>query len=74
MGECLATDCYQLYELGSLELYKSVTVNEDSSEAGNAALKENPEVREEVSAESGTEQMDFAEDWSQKWILIENSS
>ena len=55
------------------EIYKSVTVNEESIEAGNAALRGNPEVRGEVSAESGTEQMEFAEDWSQKWIQIENS-
>ena len=38
------------------ELYKSVTVNEDSSEAGNAAQRENPEVRNEVADESGAEQ------------------
>ena len=56
------------------ELYKSVTVNEDSSEEGIAVTKENPEVRSKVSAESGAEQMEFAEDWIQKWILIENSS
>ena len=55
------------------ELYKSVTVNEDSSEAGNAAQRMNPEVRNEVADESGAEQMEFAEDWSQKWIQIENS-
>ena len=55
------------------ELYKSVTVNEDSSEAGNAAQRMNPEVRNEVANESGAEQMEFAEDWSQKWIQIENS-
>ena len=63
------------------EVYKSVNVNEtsvtvseDSSEAGNAAMRGNPEVRGEVSAKSGAEQMEFAEDWSQKWIQIENSS
>ena len=66
--EAMTTD--RMY---TTEVYKSVTVNEESIEAGNAALRGNPEVRGEVSAESGTEQMEFAEDWSQKWIQIENS-
>ena len=39
-----------------------------------AAQRENPEIRDEVADESRAEQMEFAEDWSQKWILIENSS
>ena len=36
-------------------------------------LQENPEVGDEVVNKSGAQQMDFAEDWSQKWISLENS-
>ena len=52
------------------ELYKSVTVNEVSSEEfKNAALRSDPED----GGGSGTDGAEFEEDWSQKWIQIENS-
>ena len=52
------------------EVYKSVTVNEDSSkERKNAA----PEVGILGEVGSGTDAEEFEEDWSQKWIQIENS-
>ena len=48
----------------------SVTGNEDSSEElKNAA----PEDREAGEVGSGTDAVEFEEDWSQKWIQIENS-
>ena len=51
------------------ELYKSVTVIADkASVIDNAALQENPEVRDVKEDESGADGMEFAEDWSQKWI------
>ena len=56
------------------EVYKSVNVNETSVTVSEDSSEANPEVRDVVAAESGAEQMEFAEDWSQKWILIENSS
>ena len=59
------------------ELYKSVAVNEisvtgneDSSEELKNAAPEDGEVGE---VESGTDAVEFEEDWSQKWMLIENS-
>ena len=59
------------------ELYKSVAVNEisvtgneDSSEELKNAAPE-AEVLGEVG--SGTDTVEFEEDWSQKWISIENS-
>ena len=63
------------------ELYKSVAVNEtsvtgneDSSEEfKNAALRENPEDGAAGEVGSGADTVEFEEDWSQKWILIENS-
>ena len=59
------------------ELYKSVTVNERSSEESNGwenvALQENPEVGDVGEVRSGTDGVEFEEDWSQKWMLIENS-
>ena len=89
VGECLATDCYQPYEFGSIddgpnvhnELYKSVAVNEtsvtgneDSSEEfKSAAPRENPENGDTGEVGSGADTVEFEEDWSQKWILIENS-
>ena len=56
------------------EVYKSVNVNETSVTVSEDSSEANPEVRDAVAAESGAGQMEFAEDWSQKWILIENSS
>ena len=57
------------------ELYKSVTVNETGvTVTDNAALHQNPEVRDVGEGESGTDAEEFETDWSQKWILIENSS
>ena len=38
-----------------------------------SALQTNPEVRDVGEDKSGAEQMEFAEDWSQKWISLENS-
>ena len=59
------------------EVYKSVAVNEtsvtgneDSSEELKNAAPEDGEVGE---VESGTDAVEFEEDWSQKWMLIENS-
>ena len=59
------------------ELYKSVAVNEisvtgneDSSEELKNAAPEDGEVGE---VGSGTDAGEFEEDWSQKWIQIENS-
>ena len=52
------------------EVYKSVTVNEDSSEEPQNAA---PEVGVLGEVGSGTDTEEFEEDWSQKWILIENS-
>ena len=59
------------------ELYKSVAVNDtsvignevSSEEHKNAALRSDPED----GSGSGTDGVEFEEDWSQKWILIENS-
>ena len=63
--EAMTTD-----SMYTTEVYKSVTVNEDSSkEPQNAA----PEVGVLGEAGSGTDTEEFEEDWSQKWILIENS-
>ena len=57
-------------QMYTTEVYKSITVNEDSSkEPQNAA----PEVGVLGEAGSGTDTEEFEEDWSQKWILIENS-
>ena len=56
------------------ELCKSVNVNETSVTVSEDSSEANPEVRDVAANESGAEQMEFAEDWSQKWILIENSS
>ena len=56
------------------ELYKSVNVNETSVTVSEDSSEANLEVRDVAANESGAEQMEFAEDWSQKWILIENSS
>ena len=60
------------------ELYKSVAVNEtsvtgneDSSEELKNAAPEDGEAGE---VGSGTDAVEFEEDWSQKWILIENST
>ena len=48
----------------------SVTGNEDSSEElKNAA----PEVEVPGEVGSGADIVEFEEDWSQKWISIENS-
>ena len=63
------------------ELYKSVAVNEisvtgnedSSEELKNAALRENPEDGAVGEVGSGADTVEFEEDWSQKWILIENS-
>ena len=63
------------------ELYKSVAVNEtsvtgneDSSEEfKSAAPRENPENGDTGEVGSGADTVEFEEDWSQKWILIENS-
>ena len=52
------------------EVYKSVTVNEDSSEEHKNAA---PEVGILGEVGSGTDAEEFEEDWSQKWIQIENS-
>ena len=59
------------------ELYKSVAVNE-TSVTGNGDSSEEfknaaPEDREAGEVESGTDAAEFEEDWSQKWIQIENS-
>ena len=61
----------------TMEVYKSVAVNEisvtgneDSSEELKNAAPE-AEVLGEVG--SGADTMEFEEDWSQKWISIENS-
>ena len=40
---------------------------------GNAAQQENPEVRDVGEDESGMDGEEFAEDWSQKWISLENT-
>ena len=55
------------------ELYKSVTVSNNATVIGNAAQHENSEVRDVGEDESGTDGEEFAEDWSQKWISLENS-
>ena len=64
------------------ELYKSVTVTEDSSGFGKEGKTEDgersPSVGEvetgtEGEVETGTDAVEFEEDWSQKWISIENS-
>ena len=59
------------------EVYKSVAVNEtsvtgneDSSEGQKDAA---PEVRILGEVGSGADTVEFEEDWSQKWIWIENS-
>ena len=59
------------------ELYKSVAVNE-TSVTGNGDSSEEfknaaPEDRGTGEVESGTDAAEFEEDWSQKWIQIENS-
>ena len=52
------------------EVYKGVTGNEDpSEELKNAA----PEVGILGEVGSGADTVEFEEDWSQKWISIENS-
>ena len=59
------------------EVYKSVAVNEtsvtgneDSSEEHKNAAPEDGVLGE---VGSGTDTVEFEEDWSQKWISIENS-
>ena len=52
------------------EVYKSVTGNEDSSEEPKNAA---PEIEVPGEVGSGTDTVEFEEDWSQKWISIENS-
>ena len=63
--EAMTTD--RMY---TTEVYKSVTVNEDSSEEHKNAA---PEVGILGEVGSGTDAEEFEEDWSQKWIQIENS-
>ena len=62
------------------QLYKSVSFTEGGSVTDNAALQENPEVEDVAENESGAETdggefdgVEFTEDWSQKWISLENS-
>ena len=59
------------------EVYKSVAVNE-TSVTGNEGSSEElkyaaPEDGILGEAGSGADTVEFEEDWSQKWILIENS-
>ena len=59
------------------ELYKSVAVNE-TSVTGNEDSSEElknvaPEDGEAGEVGSGADAVEFEEDWSQKWIRIENS-
>ena len=49
---------WRLLDFGSMKSYPPISARWDGVAAN----------------ESGAEQMEFAEDWSQKWILIENSS
>ena len=59
------------------ELYKSVAVNETSvtgNEDSSEELKNAAEDGEAGEVGSGTDAVEFEEDWSQKWILIENST
>ena len=59
------------------EVYKSVAVNETSvtgNEGSSEELKNAaPEAEAPGEVGSGTDAVEFEEDWSQKWILIENS-
>ena len=55
------------------ELYKSVTVSNNATVIGNAAQHENSEVQDVGEDKSGADGEEFLEDWSQKWISLENS-
>ena len=59
------------------ELYKSVAVNERSvtgnEDSSDEFKRENLEVGDAGEVGSGADAVEFEEDWSQKWILIENS-
>ena len=47
-------------------------MSDNANVIGNAAQRENSEVRDVGEDESGTDGEEFTEDWSQKWILLEN--
>ena len=59
------------------ELYKGVAVNETSVTGNEDSSKElknaAPQGEEAGEVGSGTDAVEFEEDWSQKWIQIENS-
>ena len=59
------------------EVYKSVAVNETSVTGNEDSSKElkntAPEVGIPGEVGSGTDAVEFEEDWSLRWILIENS-
>ena len=56
------------------ELYKSVTVNDNlSSVIEDAAPHQNSEVGDVGEVGSGTDAVELEEDWSKKWISLENS-
>ena len=59
------------------ELYKSVAVNERSvtgnEDSSEEFKRENSEVGDAGEVGSRADAVEFEEDWSQKWISIENS-
>ena len=69
----LSLEAWMTNPMYTMELYKSVTVSDKATVIGNAAQQENSEVPNVGEDKSGTDGEEFTEEWSRKWISLENS-